>query len=384
MLWTTAPSINPKIDFMKPADAKLQRWIDLLAALLSHRFGATFAELKTLVPAYGEGENPATLARMFERDKDELRALGLPIRVKVEDTEDGQTQRYQIKASEMYLPYLALASRAAGSAPARHIPPPGYRDVPTLAFEPDELSALVRAAREAKTVGDPALARDAESALRKLTYDLGVALGSVADEAGERAMRIPEASAAPTVSVLGDALLRRKHVTFVYHSMRRDVTEERTVEPYGLAFSSGHWYLVGRDAGAEALRKFRVSRIENVETNAKKPQTADYEIPKHFDLAEHARARESWELGDDAPEEMVVEVRGESGVAMSVRSLGAEVPGDPARRRFQVRRVDSFARWLMSFGGEVVPVAPPSLRESYHAIVASTLATYDVADGRSA
>ena len=93
---------------------------------------------------------------MFERDKDELRALGLPIRVKDEETEDGMTQRYQIKASEMYLPYLALASRAAGSAP-RPIPPAGYRTVPTLAFEPDELSALIRAARQTKAVGDPAL-----------------------------------------------------------------------------------------------------------------------------------------------------------------------------------------------------------------------------------
>lgn len=117
---------------MKPADLKLQRWIDLLAALLSHRYGATFAELKTLVPAYGEAKDSATLARMFERDKDELRALGLPIRVRDGDTENGETQRYYMKASEMYLPYLALASRAAGSVPARHVPPPGYRDVSTI------------------------------------------------------------------------------------------------------------------------------------------------------------------------------------------------------------------------------------------------------------
>ena len=138
----------------------------------------------------------------------------------------------------------------------------------------------------------------------------------------------------------------------------------------------------GRDAGAEALRKFRVSRIENVEANVKKPQSPDYEIPEDFDLADHARARESWELGDDAPEEMVVEIRGDSGAAVSVRSLGAEVAGAPARRRFQVRRVDSFARWLMSFAGEVMPVSPPRLCEQYRTVVASTLAMYD--DGETA
>ena len=52
---------------MKPADAKLQRWIDLLAALLRHHFGATFAELKKVVPAYGQGKDATTIARKFLR-----------------------------------------------------------------------------------------------------------------------------------------------------------------------------------------------------------------------------------------------------------------------------------------------------------------------------
>ena len=92
----------------------------------------------------------------------------------------------------MYLPYLALASRSAGSAPAPRIPPAGYRTVPTLAFEPDELSALVRAVRQVKAAGDPALARDADSAMQKLSYDLGLALGAVAGESEDARARAPE------------------------------------------------------------------------------------------------------------------------------------------------------------------------------------------------
>ncbi|MGH9886359.1 MAG: helix-turn-helix transcriptional regulator, partial [bacterium] len=341
---------------MKPADAKLQRWIDLLAALLGHHFGATFADLKRLVPAYGKAKDPATLARMFERDKDELRALGLPIRVRDEETDEGLTQRYYMKAREVYLPFLALTARSAGGSPPPKMPPAGYRDVPTVEFEPDELSSLVSAAQCAKRVGDPALARDVDSAIAKLTYDLG--LGSAVGEY-EHAASIPEPGAAPAVSVLGEALLRRKSVSFVYHSMNRDVTEERSVEPYGLAFSNGHWYLVGRDVASDALRKFRVSRMERVRANAKKPQSPDYDIPADFDLAAYARAKESWELGQDDAEEMVVEVRNQSGASASVLSLGAAVAGEPARRQFQVRRLDSFVRWLMSFAGDVVPVSPP-------------------------
>lgn len=370
---------------MRPPDAKLQRWIDLLAALLGHRYGVTFAELKALVPAYGDadgdgegnGKDAATLARMFERDKDELRALGLPIRVRGDGATDGGDKRYVVKPREMYLPYVALVSRSTGSASAPRVPPPGYREVPTLVFEPDELSALVRAVRKAKAAGDPVLARDAESAMQKLSYDLGAALGVAAQESQQVAVRAPEASAAPAVMVLGEGLLKRKQVTFAYRSMSRDVTETRTVEPYGLFFINGHWYLAGRDTAADALRNFRVSRMESVTANAKKPQSADYEISNDFDLAEHARTREPWELGEDPPEDMIVELRDGTGAGTSVQSLGAEVAANPAWRRVQVRRADSFARWLMSFAGDVAPVSPPRLRDEYRAIVASTLAVYD-------
>jgi proteasome accessory factor B len=367
---------------VKPADAKLQRWIDLLAALLSHRYGATLAELKTLVPAYGAAKNRAAIDRMFERDKDELRALGLPIRVRDEETEEGTTQRYYMRARETYLPFLNLAARSTTPRPRRKAPSEGYRDLATITFEPDELSALVHAARCAKRVGDPTLSRDIESAIAKLTYDLGLALGSVVGESDEHATRIPEPGAAPAVSTLSEALLRRKLVTFVYRSMNRDVTEERTVEPYGIYFSSGHWYLVGRDVVTESLRKFRVSRMVDVRANTKKSQSPDYEIPTDFDLAAHARAREPWELGEETPEEMIVEVRGNGGSAESVLSLGAPVIGAAGQRRFQVRRVDSFVRWLMSFGGEVVPMAPPNLCEQFRNVVSATLSGYE-RDGRS-
>ncbi|HEY9227250.1 MAG TPA: WYL domain-containing protein, partial [Gemmatimonadaceae bacterium] len=292
-----------------------------------------------------------------------------------EEHDEGLTQHYYVRGRDLYLPYLALASTSAGSA-ASSLPPAGYRDVPNLVFGPDELSALLRAARCAKGAGDEALTRDAESAISKLTYDLGVALGSVAGESETDSARVPEAASAPAVSVIGEALLRRKRVDFIYHSMNRDVTDKRSVEPYGLFFTGGHWYLAGRDVAANALRKFRVSRMQRVVANAKKPQSPDYEVPKDFDLAAHARSKESWELGEEAPEEMIIEIRGDSGAAMAIRSLGAAVEGMPPQRRFQVRRVDSFVRWIMSFAGEVVPVSPPSVVEHYHAVIRATLSAY--------
>jgi proteasome accessory factor B len=187
---------------------------------------------------------------------------------------------------------------------------------------------------------------------------------------------VADAASAPAVSTLGQALLRRKRVRFGYHSINRDATDDRSVEPFGLFFLSGHWYLAARDVESGELRSFRVSRVRSLDVNDKKPQSADYAIPAEFSLAAHARAKEPWEIGDDAPVEMVVEFRGESGASVAARSLGAEVPGAPLRRRFQVRRVDSFVRWLMSFAGEAVPVSPDELRDQYRAVVARALAVY--------
>jgi proteasome accessory factor B len=356
---------------MKPADAKLQRWIDLLAALLRRHYGATFEELRSAVPAYGRDADEATIARMFERDKDELRALGIPIRIEAEDVEEGEAQRYIVRARDMYLPYLALA--ASTRTP---IPPAGYRNLPTLSFEPDELRALLLAARRAKAVGEPTLARDAESAIRKLTHDVGLALGAVIGESDEHSPRPSDDASAPIVAMLGEALLRQKRVGFTYHSINRDATNERVVEPYGLFFLNGHWYLAARDTQLGDVRNFRASRMSKVEMSRKKPQSPDYEIPASFSLAAHARAKEPWEIGDDAPEEMIVELRGESGATIAARELGAPVPGAPLQRKFLVRRVDSFVRWLMSFAGEIVPVSPERLREQYDATIAATLEAY--------
>jgi proteasome accessory factor B len=358
---------------VKPADAKLQRWIDLLAALLRARYGITLEELRHEVPAYGRDASDATIERMFERDKDELRALGIPIRVLDEDAEEGEVKRYTVRAREMYLPYLALVSAAPASKVK--IPPAGYRDIPTLAFESDELSALLHAARLVRSAGEPMLARDAASAIEKLTHDLGLPLGAVIGDAHE-SIPTRDRRSAPAVAVLGQALLRNKHVEFTYHSMNRDATDARRVEPYGLFFLSGHWYLAGRDIALDEVRSFRVSRMAGVEMNEKKPQSADYEIPTEFSLSAHARAKEPWEIGDDAPEEMIVEFHGQSGAALAARMLGAPVSGAATHRRFQVRRVDSFVRWLMSFAGEVVPVSPARLREQYDSAIASTLSAY--------
>jgi proteasome accessory factor B len=348
---------------------KIQRWIDLLATLLAHRYPVTLEEIIAGVPAYQTGnQKKETLRRMFERDKDELRRFGILIRT-IPDR-DGGPDGYQLLSREFYLPYLSLMVEGRPSRP-RRLDKYGYASLPALSFEPDELEAVAHAAARVRELGDPLLAEHAESAVRKLAVDLPM------DAARPNDSRIAPARAQSDAEVFGslsDALQDRKRVTFAYRSMGSDVTAGRTVEPFGLFFLNQHWYLAARAPGEDAVKNYRVSRISGLQVNGRQPGTPDYAIPSGFRLAEHARSKQAWELGDGDAVEAVVELRRPGGAAAAAARLGEADTGYPDRRRFRVRRRDTFARWLLSFAGDLVPVYPDEIVEEYRALVRETLA----------
>lgn len=362
---------------MPPTD-KLRRWIDLLAALLSQRTPMTFAELAKKVPAYladgsvAAGQPSETLKRMFERDKVELREQGVPIETIGEL--GAEASAYTLRVRDFYLPYLGVMS-ARGVTEPRKVNKYGYGSIQLLAFEPDELTVIAAAAARVLQVGDHVLTDDVHSARRKLAFDLQ--LGATESPSPDDLLLPPAAPAdARVLSTLGSALFGRKRVTCEYHSMGAATGASRTVEPYGLFFVSGHWYLAARDIEKDALRNYRVSRMSAVKVNDKKKDTPDYEIPRDFTLREHAKSRKAWEIGDVDSITAVVEFRGESGAARAARALGLSDASGEATRRFDVRRTDSFARWLLSFAGDAVPIAPASLVAEYQSLVQTTLARY--------
>jgi predicted DNA-binding transcriptional regulator YafY len=357
------------------ATPKLQRWIDLLAALLGRHLPATFAELARDVPAYladgsvANGEPSDTLKRMFERDKLELRELGVPIETVGEEGSDESA--YRLRAKDFYLPYLGIVTARGLDVPSR-VDQFGYHSLATLAFEPDELQAIADGARLVTQAGDPSLADEARRALRKLAFDLPVGATD-----GPTTIAPPASRAEPqALATLGEALFRRKRVTFQYHGMGSGESTPRTVEPYGLFFIGGHWYLVGRDTEKDARRNYRVNRIRDVKANTARAGTADYEIPPAFSLREHARSRQAWEIGDGEAFEATVEFSGDSGAVRAAAALGRPDDASPSLRRFDVRRADSFARWLLAFAGDARPVAPESLVAEYETLLQRTRAIY--------
>ncbi|MDO8501627.1 MAG: WYL domain-containing protein [Gemmatimonadaceae bacterium] len=216
---------------MSPRASKLQRWTDLLAALLRRHYPATFDDLARDIPGYlDSSKKKDALMRMFERDKDELRSFGIAI--ETQQIEDGEATGYRLEKKGFYLPYLSLAREGKGASQRRKPDKYGYR-----------------------ALGDPVLTEEVDSAIRKLAFDLPLRdVESVSDP--ERAVH----AAAPRDSVfeaMNDALTRRKSVTFDYRTMATDKSSRRTIEPYGLFFLSSHWYVAGRDPDRLELRNFR-------------------------------------------------------------------------------------------------------------------------------
>ena len=351
---------------------KIQRWIDLLAALLRRRFPVSLEELAREIPGYDTGQNKAALRRTFERDKDELRGFGIPIETVTEP--DGEPVGYRLQPQNFYLPYLTLRSESGTTKP-RKVDRYGYRTLTQLAFEPEELSAVVDAAIRVRQLGDPLLAEHADSALRKLAADLPID----ATAPTTTTLVPPRAKASPELlGTLGLALEHRKQVTFSYHGMSDGRDSRRTVEPFGLFFLNQHWYLAARAPGEAPVKNYRVNRITELGINPSRPGTPDYDIPSTFTLKDHARSRQAWELGAGDAIDALVHFRVNTGAAAAALRLGEPVDGHPENRRFRVRRADAFARWLLSFAGDIVPVSPGELVDEYQGLVRDTLSHHSV------
>ncbi len=343
---------------------KTSRWLDLVAFLLQHRFPVTREQIFRPVGGYEGAEE--TGRRKFERDKDELRALG----VEIETVEmpgaasDEAGTGYRLKPRHTYLPYLELLD-----APA---PDRTYPGLDRLALTRDELDVLDRATRALAEQRDTPFAAAAASARRKLAFDLPLSADAI-----ERilALPIPE-HARQALAVLQDAVIDRAAVACQYFTMSRQVEAERELEPWGLLFQWGRWYCVARARDRDEPRLFRVDRMRNV---MRLPGSAP-----HFDLPDdfHVRSfagRSPWEFGAGAITTSRVRFAFPESHWVANSGVGRLVREEPDRGgviEFDVRDRESFVRWLLSFGRQAEIEEPAELRDSLATLRADVAAMY--------
>jgi len=387
--------------------SKVQRWLDLIAYLVGRHFPVPVEELMEGLPAYArdwvEGDETAraSVRRKFERDKDELRDLGIPLETVTYTINFGQeeAQGYRISRKDFFLPYLKLLRRElagpAEASPRRGLgfldrirgqerpPPPEPAPSPeetllsadmdlfhlgrdgSLEVREDVAADAIWGLRELADLPGFPLSPAARSAYRKFTFDLDPAeipRGKVVYAVPPETVRAEE-----HLDALSDALLRRKKVTFGYHGIQRDQVTQREVRPWGLLFKHSHWYLVGWDETREAERIFRVDRMEAVRVNPWAPATPDYDMPEEPVLDAY-RSREAWELGE-AEETVHALVRFRFPTSLWAARNGYGEPVGEADegstlRRFQVRQPNPFLRWILSLEGDAVIESPPALKEA--------------------
>ncbi len=352
---------------MSTPPTKLQRWLDLVAYLAGRRYPVPVEDLRDNIPAYtvdpdASTKEKETARRMFERDKEELRELGIPIETVEFTVNYGREQHtgYRLAKKNFHLPYLKLVTEATGG---------GRASTARTTFEISEAEAgaALGGLREVASLPAFPLASHARSAFRKLAFDLEP---EIVGDNPVVFLQDPEAAATTaSLAILSKAVLARKTVAFHYHGMYRDSDSDRAVRPYGLLFQHGRWYLVGHDEDRDDIRMFRVGRMERVTPNKKAPGTADFEIPSDFRLTEYG-GKKAWELGDDDegpvqagvlfrfPRSLWAERNGH-GVLVEERSDGSQL------RTFAVHRRDPFLRWVLSLAGDAGIESPADLRDSF-------------------
>jgi proteasome accessory factor B len=304
---------------------RTERLVNLVICLLSTRRFLTAAQIAATVPGYEhDPEDPRdheAFQRKFERDKAELRDLGVPLETgtaSVFDTESG----YRIARREYALPDIHL--------------------------EPDEAAAVGIAARLWQHAG---LAAAASSGLAKLR-----AAGIDVDPHATLGVE-PVVSVDPAFEPLTAALRDRQAVTFSYRVPEDDAASSRRLQPWGVVCWRGRWYVVGHDLGRDAPRCFRLSRIVSEVRRTGRPGAYQ---PPEVDLISYV-ARSSGPV--ERPGRAIVALR--PGRAAGVRRWAAEVIAGDDGDRAVVPYSDAefLAHWLVGYGADAVVLDPPEVRD---------------------
>ncbi|WP_285664218.1 helix-turn-helix transcriptional regulator [Actinorhabdospora filicis] len=311
--------------------SRTERLVNLVICLLSTRRHLTAAEIARTVPGYEHDARDSraheAFQRKFERDKAELRELGIPVEMGTDsilDTEVG----YRIARREYELPELHLHA--------------------------DEAAALGVAARLWQHAG---LASRATSALAKLRA------GGVDVDDAEYEDFAPVSTVDEALAPMLAAVNVRRVVEFTYRVPSADVAARRRLQPWGVVCYRGRWYVVGHDLDRDAERCFRLSRI--LGPVATTGEAGAYEIPVTGDLIRHVA---------DAPQapSRRATVRVRPGRAAGVRRRAVQIlPRAGAVDRIVVPYTDarSLARTLVRYGPDVTVEDPPEVRKEIVALL---------------
>ncbi|MHB1016562.1 MAG: helix-turn-helix transcriptional regulator [Coriobacteriia bacterium] len=226
----------------------VERMVNLALYLASSRSPKSAEECRAAGLGYPDDQDDVAFIRMFERDKDALRAAGFVIDV----VDEGESDSYRIDAEATYARPVELSSAERASLRAVAT---AFVDDPGFPFGEELRSATAKLG----TSGDSGPLSSA---------DLG---------------RSAQAGQSADARAIAEAVQARKTISFEYTNASGE-TRDRAVDPYGIFFRDGSWYLVGRDQGRDEVRTFAITRMSSIDVNPARPRTPDFERPADFDI----------------------------------------------------------------------------------------------------
>lgn len=299
----------------------IERILNLLAFLLTVGRPVTADEIRYTVKGYDQASDDA-FRRTFERDKDLLRTLGVPLVLTHTDVWEVELG-YAIPTDDY------------------QIADPGLSD--------EERSSLLLAAQAVTFGGQSTEA----AAIFKLGGATSVSGAAVAADLGN------------DLELLGDlfeAVTDRRRALFTY------TDTQRTVEPLGLGHRFGHWYLLAREVGdSTTVKAFRLDRMGQLKVDE---SHAMFERPEGF---EPAKALPDFGGSTDGDTTRVrVQFDNDiAEIALSQISNATEISRDAASVTIEwaMSSIPSFIGWMLGFDDRAVVVSPPEVIETYLAFI---------------
>jgi proteasome accessory factor B len=303
---------------------KTERLLSLVVCLLSARRYLTAAQIRDAVPGYPESFD--AFKRMFERDKDELRELGIP---------------------------LETGTNVGGDEE------PGYRisrqayELPDIRLEPDEAAVLGLAARVWRRAE---LAGAAEGALLKLRA-AGIDAEDMSQPGIEPRLQTGETAFGP----LWEAVRDRRPVTFGYLAPGRSTEQQRHLEPWGVVNRRGRWYVVGFDQDRREQRVFRLSRIAGSVSFT--GRAGSVVVPAGIDVRGVVI---DWDSESAPPRTCQLRIRAGAGYGLRRHAISVRPDGEPGWDLVDVdfTEVGWWSEYVASFGADVVVMEPTDLRDA--------------------